>query len=177
MRKKERIIVKYDPKFFNEDGIYTKDEWTSFYDIGKMFDNRVLTLKDYIITENNYIDFMLDCLKLSDCKFLTIEWSWEYEKKYFRSCMKKISAIDPDFNEYEYLLLVHEIESKKKISISIARSLFKLMLRESFNLCLSNQSKKIKIYAGYEYYLHVFTDIDTHILQETAERHHLHLIC
>lgn len=176
MKKKERIIVKYNPDYYNENGVYTKEEWSSFNDIGEKFGDEVLTIKEYVNTENNFIDFIIDCLKISDCKFLTVDWSWEYEKKNLRSCMKRISELDADFDEYGYLELLHRIESKKKISISIARLLIKLMLRESFNLSLSNKKRKIKFYIGYEYYLHFFTDIDTKILQAIAEKYHLYVI-
>ena len=31
------------------------DEWTSFSDIGKIFNNKVLTIDEYLLTENKYL--------------------------------------------------------------------------------------------------------------------------
>ena len=38
MRIEERVIVKYNPKYYDAKGVYTKDEWTDFSDIGKEFE-------------------------------------------------------------------------------------------------------------------------------------------
>lgn len=176
MRKKERVIAKYNPKYYNEKGIYTKDEWTDFCDIGKEFEGKRLSLEEYMEVENNYIAFLLECLNFGNCHSLTIDWSqWGYEKKFFRKCVKSICKKDPNFDESECLTFIHKIESKKRVSIPIAMFLFKLMLRYAFNLSLSNGKRSIKFYMGYEYYLHFFTCIEYETLKEIARKYNLYV--
>lgn len=48
-------ITKYNPEFRNEQGFYTKNDWTSISDIGQVFDEGVLTAEDYKQMEDSYI--------------------------------------------------------------------------------------------------------------------------
>ena len=60
-------ITKYNPKYRNERGTYLKNEWISFSDIGKIFDQSKLTFDKYLKIENSYINainYFMDCLKL-----------------------------------------------------------------------------------------------------------------
>ena len=75
-------ISKYDPTFY-VNGIFVKDEWTDFSDIGKIFDNKELTREEYEKTENNYINFIVSILdfinvhklKISDLEIYTsVQW-------------------------------------------------------------------------------------------------------
>ena len=40
-------IVKYPPQNYIN-GIYEKDEWTDYSDIGKVFDDKLFTLEEYL---------------------------------------------------------------------------------------------------------------------------------
>lgn len=71
MRYKYRI-TKYDPAKRNFDGIYTVDEWTSFSDIGKIFQNQPLTRLRYLKTEKAYLQAILLLLQESDIHTLTL---------------------------------------------------------------------------------------------------------
>ena len=48
-------IVKYSPLFYDANGVFHKNEWTSCSEIGKSFDGKKLTTEEYFTTENNYI--------------------------------------------------------------------------------------------------------------------------
>lgn len=41
-------IVKYSPQKYDSNGIYTTDEWTSMWDVGKKFDGKLFTLEEYL---------------------------------------------------------------------------------------------------------------------------------
>lgn len=41
-------IVKYSPQKYDSNGIYTTDEWTSIWDVGKKFDGKLFTLEEYL---------------------------------------------------------------------------------------------------------------------------------
>lgn len=64
-------VTKYDPKF-RIDGIYTADEWTSIFDVGQTFSGREFTMREYEITEQNYINFILKTLSACGIEHLTI---------------------------------------------------------------------------------------------------------
>ena len=60
-------ITKYDPKNRNLDGIYLKDEWTRYSDIGKTFEGNIVTQDEYLKFEASYIKavlLLMDCLQV-----------------------------------------------------------------------------------------------------------------
>lgn len=66
-------ITKYDPQYRDERGAYLKNEWTEYDDIGQTFEGKTLTLKEYLKTEDAYIqaillfieDLNIDSLRIS----------------------------------------------------------------------------------------------------------------
>lgn len=60
-------ISKYNPKFRDENGFYSKNEWTDYSDIGKTFEGKLFTEQEYLNVEKSYIsaiDSFMDCLQL-----------------------------------------------------------------------------------------------------------------
>jgi hypothetical protein len=49
-------VTKYDPARRDEYGRYLHADWTSFGDVGKTFDGRTLTLREYERVERTYVD-------------------------------------------------------------------------------------------------------------------------
>lgn len=47
-------ITKYDPAF-RDNGIYTRDEWTSISDVGKTYNGVPFSMDEYVKVESNYI--------------------------------------------------------------------------------------------------------------------------
>ena len=58
-------ISKYDIKYRNELGVYLRDDWTSFFDIGKVWEGELLTREEYERVEKNYLDALLDIIPVS----------------------------------------------------------------------------------------------------------------
>ena len=61
-------ITKYNPANRNEKGHYLRNDWISYYGIGKEYIDGVLTLEQYLETEKKYIDAIIrfmDCLDIS----------------------------------------------------------------------------------------------------------------
>jgi hypothetical protein len=48
-------VTKYNPDFRNSTGVYEKDEWIAFSDIGDRFDGVEFTVNNYIETEELYL--------------------------------------------------------------------------------------------------------------------------
>lgn len=55
-------ITKYNPKFRDKNGVYLKDEWTSYDDIGQIRNYKEVTVEEYLNTEEKYIKAILSLL-------------------------------------------------------------------------------------------------------------------
>ncbi len=64
-------ISKYDPRF-RADGMYTKEEWTAFSDIGCAFAGEKLTMEAYTEMENCYLSCIESILEASGVAELEI---------------------------------------------------------------------------------------------------------
>lgn len=67
-------IVKYAPEYYDSKGTYTRDEWSDFSDIGRIFNHKRLTLKQYLAVEDRYIHTAEEIVKASCIKFLTVAY-------------------------------------------------------------------------------------------------------
>ena len=65
-------IVKYEPQYYDENGVYQKDEWTYYGDIGKEYEGRVVTMEDYLDVENRFIDITRTILETAGCTYITL---------------------------------------------------------------------------------------------------------
>ena len=65
-------VVKYEPQFYDENGLYTKKEWTSVTDIGKRIGGVTLSDKEYLLVEDKYIAVAKQVMRLSGCTYMTV---------------------------------------------------------------------------------------------------------
>jgi hypothetical protein len=56
---KHWMVTKYDPAYRDISGAYRRDDWTSIDDIGRTFCGVVLTMADYLKTEDCYVSTAL----------------------------------------------------------------------------------------------------------------------
>ena len=68
----EYRITKYDPAYRDPTGAYLHNTWTSYSDIGKVFDGALLTPEEYKRFEDAYVATAVAFLQESDCKALTV---------------------------------------------------------------------------------------------------------
>ena len=71
-QKASHEIVKYEPQYYDDNGVYQKDEWTCFFDIGKEYEGKVVTMEDYLDIENRFIAVTRAILEAAGCTFVTI---------------------------------------------------------------------------------------------------------
>lgn len=64
-------ISKYDPAY-RVDGVYQKDEWTAFSDIGKEYDGTRFTAEEYRRVEEAYVKFVLEVCAAQGIERLTV---------------------------------------------------------------------------------------------------------
>lgn len=72
-------ITKYNPKHRNESGVYSFDEWTSYSDVGKVFNGKELTITEYERYEKAYIESVLCLMECNQINKLQITGLEIYE--------------------------------------------------------------------------------------------------
>jgi len=159
-RYKAVAITKYNPVYYNEKDVYTKDEWTAISDVGKIYDGSVFTIQEYLETEKKYIEAVKIIMQLNKCKELNIR---HLEKSDYRK------GFTPE--EDEKLEAKHiKIEDKQKINYKDIDVVIKLILREDMWCDLINLSKRLYIRFGYDYYMYFNTKIKKEIYKESIEK-------
>ena len=66
-------LSKYNP-LYRVDGIYQREEWTSIYDVGTVYNGAKLTMPEYERVETEYIDFVVDVIESSSIKEVKIAY-------------------------------------------------------------------------------------------------------
>lgn len=140
-------ISKYNPKFRDEDGLYTRKEWTSISDIGESFDGSEVTIHEYLEIENRYlkaINIILDYLKI---KYLYV-MELEKQGNIIDEENKKGLSIN-DIN------IINSIKEGQELNIEEINSVIKATLREIFWCGLYSKTTHIIIKPGYDFYIHI----------------------
>lgn len=66
-------ITKYDPQYRDEQGIYSREDWTSYSDIGKTYNGKLFSNGDYIIKEKLYCNTVVSILQNCGVKEVIVE--------------------------------------------------------------------------------------------------------
>lgn len=144
-------ITKYDPRYRNRDGIYTKQDWTSVSDT----ECGALTIEKYIDTEDRYIRTFnnitsvvgISCLIVSSLeKMLSCHEVEERDKRY--GLTKYYSADIELFNE---------VKEGIRLNIGKASDLIRLILRE-YIWCELSTGNDEKFTFGYDHYMYFYSD-------------------
>ncbi|WP_434799127.1 hypothetical protein [Terrisporobacter vanillatitrophus] len=141
-------ISKYDPKYRDEHGIYTRNEWTSISDVGEYFNGYEVTMEEYLDTENKYvkaINIILDYLKISYLYIMELE---KYEDT--------ITEINNDFcqNDIDRNDFIKEGQELNRKEINYV---IKSTLRERFWCGLYSKATHIIIKPGYDFYINIIS--------------------
>lgn len=137
-------ITKYNPLYRTPTGSYEKNEWTSFSDIGKIFENKELTFDDYLVVENAYIDALLafmECNNIDTMRIRSLE----------KQATPKGSGFYPQEIIDSFSLITNGMAADKKLITDIAR----LSLRE--DIWCKLEAKKMFAHFGYDYYMYIGT--------------------
>ena len=135
------LITKFNP-INRVDGIYTIDEWTSFSDIGKEYQGKILTREDYLKTENAYLSVISYAIGQSNikCRIAEYEALWKNNTNWYNG---------------------------KMLSGSEALSFSRDCLRE---LCWGKLfGKHFFIHFGYDYYLYISSRLDCRLLENKVK--------
>lgn len=153
-------IVKYSPENYDENGVYTKDEWISKGDIGTVYEGKPFTLEEYLNVEQRYVNVILSIMDATNCRYLTIQYL-EADKAYIAKRIKTSR-----FNKIDSPLLrsISLLEENKRISIEKISDVLRLALREYIYVELSNKEHEVFIKFGYDYYLNVACSLSNEVL-------------
>lgn len=155
-------IVKYNPIYYNKNGIYTKDEWTSRCDVGKCYNGKTFEIEDYLKVEQQYIDAVLSIMDAAKCAYMTVHYL-EADKKYIVDRIKSSKFYDIDFPLLKSLPLITE---GRKIHYNKIDGVIRLALREYLYVVLCNRKHKLQIEFGYDYYMKILSSLSNAILQD-----------
>ena len=163
-------IVKYAPSGYNKDGIYTSDDWTSISDIGKSFNGKILSVKDYLKVEEQYVKTVLMIMSALDCEYLAIEYIEINQDK---------MANDIEIYRKKYGVSITGTLPKLKKGTRLSRinapNVLRLCLRELCYIVFSCKSKELELYFSYDYYLNVKCPIDRNTLSQIVKKNNLYL--
>jgi hypothetical protein len=143
-------IVKYRPEFYDEKGHYQKDEWTSFSDVGKEYEGRIVTMEEYLEIENRFISITHVILEEAGCKYVTLGYIENSRRKKVKEGMRVSTS------EIDYYL--------------------RLALRGKVFIVFINSSKGIQFDWSEDYlYMHLYCRIPEDRLREIVESRGLYL--
>lgn len=140
----EFLITKYNPQNRIE-GKYTAHEWTSISDIGKLFDDGVLTYSRYKQVERRYIACCIELLQKAGISELVVS--------------------SPEYYD-EGLFLPSVLSTEREIQETIMNC-----LQEKCWAKLENRN--FFIHFGYDYNMYVGTNLSVTVVQETSKKHSL----
>lgn len=162
---KDYSISKYRPQFYDSQSCYTRNEWTSISDIGKSFDDGVLTTNEYLETERHYINTAIELARISGCSYLTVDY---LEGKHIVQNVKGYQL------NYNLLETARKMRQGLKIRLSDCVDYLRLCLRECCYACFSNHSHNFYIDFGYEYYMHIHTALPKSQVENVVSTHSLY---
>ncbi len=123
-------ISKYNPAYRDGEK-YIREEWTDYSDIGLSFSGEVLTKKEYLRVEQNYISCIIAILRLVGAQHLVVKNLENYEDTAWLS-----DQIIP-------------VEHLSKILCDCLR-----------NRCWCRlESNEMYIHFGYDYYVYISVDL------------------
>lgn len=160
-------ISKYHPELYDDTGCYRRNEWTSVGDIGKTFYNGVLSIDEYMKVEQRYIDVAMTLARLSGCTYLIING---LEGK--DSIMDLVNSKP---NNKQLLKIAQKIKQGLRIHISDCADYLRLCIREWCWAVLVNHSHDFSIDFGYDFYMHIHTDLPEPQVEEIVSANNLYL--
>lgn len=149
-------ITKYDP-LLRRNGIYQREEWTSFYDIGEVIDGKKVSFSEYYQIESAYVHAVLtimDFLNLSELQMKGLEkYNTNLEMKPYPELLK----------------LLHTAYDDRIVQKGEIGPIMRLILRESIWCKLEND--RMFVHFGYDYYMYVGSQV---LCSEVMNQFHSH---
>jgi len=142
----EYRVTKYDPRLRDEQGRYTRVEWTFFAQVGKRVAGRKVTMQQYLKTERTYLTVLEAFLKEAD-----------------------VSALDlRDLEITSRNRMQHSVwYRRRELTVPLAIKFSRLALRERVWGRLI-APRRAYVHFGWDYYMYVGLSRPTPIAIDTA---------
>ncbi len=153
-------VMKYDPKFRDSEGNYTKEEWTTFDDIGKQIDNTKLSFNDYKLVEDRYIQAVEILFNYYDCNKI------QFVKERFFLDADDIGEV----MDKELELFYFKLQKRRTLSLEETLNAVKLILRGAVTgMFYAKRQKQIAVRFGYDFYMY-FNAPDAEDIRKKIEK-------
>ena len=140
-------ITKYNPNYRDELGRYKKCEWTSFSEIGTIFNGKKLTIDDYIAIENAYVDAIVAFMDDLGIKSLQVKGLEKKNNKFMTDGAHKLYSD-------EMVNLYISLQDNDVLDVREIEYLSRLILRENL-WCKLDQEEILLVHFGYDYYMYI----------------------
>lgn len=147
-------ITKYKSRS-NTNCMVTTPEWTAICDIGRWFNGSLLTIDDYKVVEDSYVNAILIILKYMKIDLVSVKdvYRWgdflsRIEKQTYKSLYTK-SIKDTYFS----------VSDNTKLDASMLSDLIRLQLREDIGASVY-VPYRFKLFIGYDFLMGVHTSIN-----------------
>ena len=139
-----KSVTKYNPAYRDHVGIYKKEEWIGFFQLGQNIGGELLTFDNYIEIESKYITAAKWFFQFHNCDYIVIK---SIEKKSFS---------DYEQADKEKLLNTFNlIEEDHVLPVNDIDTVIKLILRELIWAELfCSQDESIAVRFGYDFYMY-----------------------
>jgi hypothetical protein len=135
-------VTKYDPRLRDSSGTLRGGDWTSWSDIGKQYNGREFTLKNYQKIENAYIEAARNFFIESSVLYVTVRGLEIGNKENLDRAIGLGLFEELDLHEGQQLELEDALHA------------LRMMLRE-FTWCRLEYEDQFFIHVGYDYYMYI----------------------
>jgi len=134
-------VTKYNPFYRDNQGRYKREEWTSIADIGKFYRGEELTIEEYQVIENAYVEAVILAMGELEIKSLKVK---ELEIRDY--------VVYDGISDFKSKHFYEIVQASKDVSIENIPYLVKLILREI--LWAKLESDDLFVHFGYDYYMY-----------------------
>lgn len=128
----EYRITKYNPKYRNVKGVFEREEWISYSDIGQVFNGTKLTANEYVAKEEKYISGILLMMACENVKTMFL---------------KNVEINSCDFEA------TFGVREGAALDVSEIPALCRLILRE--HIWAKLESERMFVHFGYDFYMYI----------------------
>jgi|SRR5579872_4486671 hypothetical protein len=136
-------ITKYNPQYRDSNDIFLQNEWTSYSDIGQIFNSATFTYEEYIHIEKLYIKAIQDFMNCHNITTLQVN---ELEKP---------KTISSDIHNTDAMInLFSSIKNNDWVAQNNIENICKLILRDKL-WCKLIYNEQIFVHFGWDFYMYI----------------------
>ncbi len=139
-------VTKYDPKLRDENQVFMGDDWTTFQEIGEMFEGKELTREGYIEVEDRYVQVALAFLRSAGYTSIRVE---DFEGNTYQ----------PERIDELRLNIDMPIKNGQELIMEETAQAIRMLLR-GIIWCKLVVPGRFFIHIGWDFYMYIGSDVD-----------------